>query len=1303
MSTRVTRARARTQQQGNQPAVNPAPAVPLTATVEEVPDGDTTTHAASEGADAPSSPLTVASSSERTERGHTPSTRSTQSLSSVTETDRGGDTPPMGITPIRSEQGSVARDRNAHRQNIANRVADAFREQQEATRRLHVLQRELQNYHDRADDENNNSTPQTRTNRSEPPAGSVRMNIFPQDPDEVLTYAEPDATHSLEAPELATPMRRAADEASSALFRDRDSDETTVTYTRRVAAQERFRAAAKQRFEEGSALRNANALRSWREAEERERYGRGYAPRGRGRGGPPGGPGRGPPSGPHSWDSGRDPNPYDGRGYRGDLRRNEGQRGAAPPGGPPGGDPPSEGDYWDDESDHDDDRDDERGHNPARARANGAGHRRRLPSYLREDNDPFYIPRYGNDPEATDLRTQLEDIRALIRMRLAQGIPEGIGAKNIKSITGPGKYDGRDDADELKTWLKALLWLLSLSKLTGDIDDADGVRVDIVGHHLAGEAQRWFDTVVDDVNGSGRYWNFEQVICAMYKRFIHRSTARRAAEDFHRVKYDEKSGVAGLWDRMVALAAQCPTPPDRYTFNTRFVTALPEKIGIPMFTNRKISVEDSSPQHIRRVALEQEVNNRVVAEFQRQKHHQNPGPRDSAPREPRENRDHRGQNRPQPRQFGGARMNSRAPSAPPYRASGGVDRGASRPPTRATPGPAQSQAQNRTGTRPPRAGSTPAHQAPTRNAAVAPHDRSQVKCYNCGGLGHYASNCPRPEGPKIRAARVVDDREDIPVDNTELESELGPVAHEEQEAPDRDLTSEDPLDDSAQEYWTPEYGYDGAEDYPDGSQYEGGYDAAFEEDQPDDSGDDIVWFGGMRTAVYHGDKSDYEPGDGRMPSEGPVTTPGGDLLLAQDFANLGEIPQGDPNSSATYVRVMLSRTWGPSGNNTTGSDDESLPPLEPNPVVTDTGNAEDTTQGYGPHEAVSPDSLRAQVERLQEQLSASRAEADSLFWARDREAADNDSLRREMDDMQQRHVRAAIDTNYLHREMEKALARERMTIAGHNSLADAARASREQREVLRRGLLARHNPLSTGISEEELEQDDYLEMYADDITLQLALPRLMDELNTPLEDVPRANPQVAEQCPREGEGVSTVSIRAMNTVTVATTPARVVTRARTGHRPLLPRPDQACITAYVTVNGLKAHVLFDSGSTTDSLSPDFVRVANIKPFELEDPVVLQLGCVGSRSRISYGVKTPIAIGKIADELYFDVVNLDRYDAVLGTPFLRKYGASLDFANNGVIIRGELIPALTIKEEETARRRPAAPRRNAPSNGGQSSH
>ena len=1288
MSTRVMRARARNQQTGEQPAAPPAPAVTPTVSIEEIPDDDTAARAADEGGDTPSSPLTVASSSDHTERGNTPQSRTTRTLSSVAETDRSGGAPQMTRRSISSELESVARDRHTLRRNLNDKITDAFREQQEATRRLSLLQRELQLLQDDHDGAGNAPVPRPRNGGREPPPAGARGNFLPPDPDEVLTYAEPEGTPGTEAPELATPMRRAADEASSALFRDRDSDETTVEYTRRIAAQERFRAAARQRFEEGSALRNANALRSWREAEERERHGQGYALRGRGRGGPPGGPGRGPPSGDPSWDSNPEYNDYGGGGYRGDRERRDGNRGAPPPGGPPGGGPPSDDDYWGDGSDPEDERE-ERGRNPAR----GHGRQRRMPSYLREDNDPFHIPRYGNDPEATDLRTQLADIRALIRQRLAQGIPDGIGAKNIKSITGPGKYDGRDDADELKTWLKALLRLLSLSKLTGDIDDADGVRVDIVGHHLSGEAQRWFDTVVDDVNGAGRYWNFEQVICAMYKRFIHRSTARQAAEDFHRVRYDEKTGVAGLWDRLVALASQCPTPPDRYTFNMRFVTALPDKIGVPMFTNRKISVEDSSPQHIRRVALEQEVNNRLVAEFQRQKHYQGSSSRDNPPREHRDQRDGRGQPRPQAyRPNGGMRAASRAPNSQPARHPPDGLRGASRPPAFGSPAPRGPPQHHRGGTAPPRAGSAPAQKVPPRNSAGPQQDRSQVKCYNCGGMGHYASSCPRADGPKLRAARVVDDREEA----TEVEIELDP---EEDPGPAQlePELEDQTLDDEGQ--WAPDHEYSELDDYPDGSQYEeGDMDAAFEEGQLDDSGDDVVWFGGMRLATYHGDRSDYEPAEGQVPPADTAPAPGPVGPLAQDSVGAGYMPTpfGDPNSSATYVRVMLSRLWQAPQGRASGdgdSDDDSLPPLETNPNTVGDPDGEDGTPAStrtGTDE--SPEYLRARVEQLSEQLSASRVEADTLHWARDREAADANTLRQQLDTMQQRHVQATVDANYLHRELEKALARERATITGQTPLAEAARTSREQRRMLQRGLMARYDPLNPGISDDDLEDDEYLEMYVDDVSLQLALPRLMQELDIPLEDPLRAGDPIAEQCPREGEEVA---VRAMNTI--VTTPARVVTRARTGRRPLLKRPEQACITAYVAINGLKAHVLFDSGSTTDSLSPDFVRVANIKPFELEDPVVLQLGCVGSRSRINYGAKAPIAIGKISDELYFDVVNPDRYDAVLGTPFLRKYGASLNFASNGIMISGDLVPALTIDEDDTTRRKSATPRRNAAPN------
>ncbi len=54
--------------------------------------------------------------------------------------------------------------------------------------------------------------------------------------------------------------------------------------------------------------------------------------------------------------------------------------------------------------------------------------------------------------------------------------------------------------------------------------------------------------------------------------------------------------------------------PDDYTFNRRFVNALPEEISIPVFKNRNIFLEKSPPSLLKRVALEQEENNRVVEE-----------------------------------------------------------------------------------------------------------------------------------------------------------------------------------------------------------------------------------------------------------------------------------------------------------------------------------------------------------------------------------------------------------------------------------------------------------------------------------------------------------------------------------------------------------------------------------------------------------------------------------------------------------------------------------------------------------------
>lgn len=48
------------------------------------------------------------------------------------------------------------------------------------------------------------------------------------------------------------------------------------------------------------------------------------------------------------------------------------------------------------------------------------------------------------------------------------------------------------------------------------------------------------------------------------------------------------------------------------------------------------------------------------------------------------------------------------------------------------------------------------------------------------------------------------------------------------------------------------------------------------------------------------------------------------------------------------------------------------------------------------------------------------------------------------------------------------------------------------------------------------------------------------------------------------------------------------------------------------------------------------------------------------------------MGPIAKEHYFDVVDIDQYDAILGTVFCREHGVLLDFGRDQVVVRGTVI-------------------------------
>jgi hypothetical protein len=117
--------------------------------------------------------------------------------------------------------------------------------------------------------------------------------------------------------------------------------------------------------------------------------------------------------------------------------------------------------------------------------------------------------------------------------------------------------------------------------------------------------------------------------------------------------------------------------------------------------------------------------------------------------------------------------------------------------------------------------------------------------------------------------------------------------------------------------------------------------------------------------------------------------------------------------------------------------------------------------------------------------------------------------------------------------------------------------------------------------------------------------------------------------------------------------------------------------------GSKAFTMFDSGCTTESLSPEFVRVNKLNAKPLDEPVPLQLGTAGSKSSINFGLYAPVSVGGRSDDShYFDVVNLDRYDCVIGTRGMHKLGLLLDFESEVPCVRvgDKSLPSLSEGEE-----------------------
>jgi hypothetical protein len=168
------------------------------------------------------------------------------------------------------------------------------------------------------------------------------------------------------------------------------------------------------------------------------------------------------------------------------------------------------------------------------------------------------------------------------------------------------------------------------------------------------------------------------------------------------------------------------------------------------------------------------------------------------------------------------------------------------------------------------------------------------------------------------------------------------------------------------------------------------------------------------------------------------------------------------------------------------------------------------------------------------------------------------------------------------------------------------------------------------------------------------------------------------QADEDNESPAGSSLHAMRMVYSSNVRRKTATNS---DQPIRSSKLQATLAAEIEINGTKALTLFDSGSTTDSITPEFAFATKAPQVKLDEQVVLQLGCVGSRSKISYGTKVPINFGGIKDETYFDLVNIDRYDCIIGTPFMNTHGVCLDFGTRSIRMNGVEIKAFTFDEEQ----------------------
>ena len=87
----------------------------------------------------------------------------------------------------------------------------------------------------------------------------------------------------------------------------------------------------------------------------------------------------------------------------------------------------------------------------------------------------------------------------------------------------------------------------------------------------------------------------------------------------------------------------------------------------------------------------------------------------------------------------------------------------------------------------------------------------------------------------------------------------------------------------------------------------------------------------------------------------------------------------------------------------------------------------------------------------------------------------------------------------------------------------------------------------------------------------------------------------------------------------------------------------------------------------------------------ESPIKVRLATKGSMSTMSYEVDVNIDLGNTTIDHPLEVLNLDRWDVILGRYFCRRYNVRLDYESNTIRISNTTLKALSSDEEASTQK------------------